>query len=96
MCAHALCVEYIYSLSIYIYLSRHDLATKPQYYGGFPGWSALKNPPARAEDSDSIPGSGRSPGEEMAAQSSTLAWRTPWAEEPCGLQFLGSQGVELD
>ena len=30
---------------------------------GFSGGSVVKNPPASAEDADSIPGSGRSPGE---------------------------------
>ena len=30
---------------------------------GFPGGSAVKNPPANTRDSSSIPGSGRSPGE---------------------------------
>ena len=30
---------------------------------GFPGGSVVKNLPANAGDSDSIPGSGRSPGE---------------------------------
>ena len=30
---------------------------------GFPGGSVVKNPPADAEDMDSILGSGRSPGE---------------------------------
>jgi len=30
---------------------------------GFPGGSVVKNLPANAEDVDSIPGSGRSPGE---------------------------------
>ena len=30
---------------------------------GFLGGSAIKNPPANARDEDSIPGSGRSPGE---------------------------------
>ena len=30
---------------------------------GFPGGSAVKNPPVNAKDSDSIPGLGRSPGE---------------------------------
>ena len=29
----------------------------------FPGGSVVKNPPANAEDADSIPGSWRSPGE---------------------------------
>ena len=27
----------------------------------------------------------------MATCSSILAWRTPWIEEPGGLQFMGSQ-----
>ena len=31
---------------------------------GFPGDSMVKNPPANAGDTSSIPGSGRSPGEE--------------------------------
>ena len=29
----------------------------------------------------------------MATHSSTLAWRTPWTEEPGGLQSMGSQRV---
>ena len=29
----------------------------------------------------------------MATHSSILAWRTPWTEEPGGLQFIGSQRV---
>ena len=28
---------------------------------------------------------------EMATHSSILAWRTPWTEEPDGLQSMGSQ-----
>ena len=31
---------------------------------------------------------------EMASHSSTLAWRTPWTEEPGGLQPMGSQEVD--
>ena len=31
--------------------------------------------------------------EDMATHSSVLAWRVPWAEEPGGLQSMGSQGV---
>ena len=34
-----------------------------QYRQGFPGGSAVKNPPANAGDVGSIPGSGGSPGE---------------------------------
>ena len=54
----------------------------------------VKNPPANAGDGNSIPGSGRSPEEEVAAHSSVLAWRISWTEEPGGLQFIGLQ--ELD
>ena len=54
----------------------------------------VKNPPANAgsaRDAGSIPGSGRSPGEEgMATHSSILAWRIPGTEEPGGLQSTGS------
>ena len=31
------------------------------------------------------------PQEGMPAHSSILAWRIPWAEEPGGLQSIGSQ-----
>ena len=31
--------------------------------------------------------------EEMATQSSILAWKIPWTEEPGGLQSPGSQRV---
>ena len=33
---------------------------------------------------------------EMATHSSTLAWRIPWAEEPGGLQCMGSQRFRHD
>ena len=33
---------------------------------------------------------------EMAAHSSTLAWRIPWTEEPGRLQSTGSQRVRHD
>ena len=32
----------------------------------------------------------------MAPRSSTLAWKIPWAEEPGGLQSMGSLGVRHD
>ena len=32
----------------------------------------------------------------MATQSSVLAWRSPWTEEPGGLQTMGSQRVGHD
>ena len=30
---------------------------------------------------------------EMANHSSFLAWKIPWAEEPCGLQPMGWQRI---
>ena len=33
---------------------------------------------------------------EMAAHSSTLAWKIPWMEEPGGLQSMGSLRVGYD
>ena len=32
----------------------------------------------------------------MATHSSILAWKSPWAEEPGGLQSMGSQRVRDD
>ena len=34
--------------------------------------------------------------EDMATHSSILAWRIPWAEEPGGLQSMGSQRARQD
>ena len=33
---------------------------------------------------------------KMATDPSILAWRIPWTEEPCGLQFMGSQRLGQD
>ena len=33
---------------------------------------------------------------EMATHSTILAWKIPWAEEPGGLQSMGSQRVRHD
>ena len=63
---------------------------------GFPGGSVVKNPPANAGDAGdqcSIPGFGRSLEEEMVTQSSILAWKIPWTEEPSELQSMESQRV---
>ena len=51
-----------------------------------------------AGDPGLIPGSGRSPGEGNGypLQSSILAWRLLWTEEPGGLQSMGSQRVGYD
>ena len=31
----------------------------------------------------------------MTTQTYILAWETPWTEEPDGLQFMGSQELEM-
>ena len=47
---------------------------------------------ARAtRDFGSTPGSGKPLEEEVATHPSVLAWRIPWAEEPGGLQSMGSR-----
>ena len=56
----------------------------------------VKNPPAVQETwAQSL--SWEDPLEKgMATHSSILAWRTPWTEEPGGLQSMGSQRVGHD
>jgi len=56
----------------------------------------VKNPPANTGDMDLIPGGQEDPLEkEMATHSSTLVWEIPWAEEPGGLQSMGSQKSDM-
>jgi len=58
-----------------------------------------KNLPAQAGDvrhSGSIPGSGRSPGEDTATHTNILAWEIPWTEEPGRLQSTGLPTVRHD
>ena len=60
---------------------------------GFPGGSAVKNPPAMQESQEArVQSLGwEDPLEEgIAAPSSILAWRIPWREEPGRLQSIGS------
>ena len=56
----------------------------------------IKNPPAMWETL--VPSlSWEDPLEKgMATHSSILAWRSPWTEEPGGLQSMGSQVVWHD
>ena len=72
------------------------MATDVVFSWGFPGSSVVKNPPANARDSGdsgSVSGWGRSSGGDAATHSRVLAWRIPLAEEPGGLQSIGSQRV---
>ena len=66
---------------------------------GFPGGSAVKNPPAMPETQETqVQSLGQeAPLEEgMATHSSILAWKIPWTKEPGGLQSIGSQRVGYD
>ena len=61
---------------------------------GFPKWSVVKNPPAKAGDAGDvglIPESRNSLEEEMDTHSGILSWEIPWTEEPGRLQPMGSQ-----
>ena len=62
----------------------------------FPGDSDGKASAYNMGDPGSIPGTGRSPGEEMATHSSILAGKIPWMEKPGRLQSTGSQRVGHD
>ena len=66
------------------------------YKFGFPGGSDGKEYACNARDPGLIPGSGKSSGEGMATDSSILAWRNPWTEEPGRLQSMGLQRVRQD
>ena len=58
---------------------------------GFPGGSAVKNPPAMQEMQVQSLGQEDLLGKEMAAQSNILAWEIPWTEQPGGLQYMRLQ-----
>ena len=63
---------------------------------GFPCSSVGKEYACSAGDLGSIPGLGRSPGEEMATHSSILAWKIPWTEEPCRLLGVHFHAMEKE
>ena len=69
---------------------------KLRYSPIFPGGSVVKNPPAVWETQEiGVQTLGwEDPLEkEMATDSSILAWKIPWTEEPGRLQSMGSQKV---
>ena len=61
---------------------------------GFPGGSAVKNPPAMQELQVQSLGRDDPLEEGMATHSSILAWIIPWTEEPGRLESMGLQRVE--
>ena len=56
--------------------------------------SAVKNLPAMQETRIQSLGQEDALEKEMATHSSILAWEIPWAEEPGGLQRIGSQDLD--
>ena len=58
---------------------------------GFPGGSAVKNPPAMQDTQVWSLGWEDPLEKEMATYSSILTWKIPWTEEPGRLQSMGSQ-----
>ena len=79
-------------------INKPTVIFKEHYFSlqGFPGGSDGKESVYNVGDPGSTPGLGRSPGEEVAIHSSTIAWKIPWTEEPGRLQSLGSQRVRHD
>ena len=60
---------------------------------GSTGDSVVKNLPAVQETQVPPLGQEDSLEKEMATNSSILAWKIPWMEEPGGLQSMGSRRV---
>ena len=63
---------------------------------GFLGGSVGIESACNARDPDSIPGSGRSPGEGNGTHSIILARKISWTEKPGRLQSMKSQSVGHD
>ena len=63
----------------------------PVLHLGFPGGSGVKNLPANAGDSSSIPGSGTSPGEGNGNPLQCSCLGNPMEKESRVLQYMGSQ-----
>ena len=57
---------------------------------GLPWWLCRKKSACNAGDTDSIHGSGKSPGGGDGNPLRSLTWETPWIEEPGKLQSMGS------
>ena len=74
-------------------IAKYILRIFPQnntiYLFCFPGGSEGKESACHAGESGLMPGLGRSLEKGTATQSSILAWRIPWTEEPGGLQSMG-------
>ena len=70
--------------------------TVPSFIMIYSGGSVVKKLLANVGDTGSIPGSGRSSGEENATHSNMLAWEVPWTEKPGGLYVVCGVAKESD
>ena len=84
------------SCAIEIIAARHTWLIKAQYSGASLVAQTVKNPPAMRETRVPSLGQEHPLGKGTATHSSLLAWEIPWAEEPGGLQSVGSQKVGHD
>ena len=75
-----ICLIYLPAHHLYIYL----------------GVSHRKESACNVGDLGSVPGLVSSPEKGMATQSSILAWRIPWTEEPGGLYYMGLHNLATD
>ena len=67
-----------------------------KYSRGFPGGAVVKNLPANAGDTGSIPGWEDPLEEEMANSSSILGWKIPWIEEPVSYSPWDQSWIRLN
>ena len=70
-----------------------DDCGRPMQHEGFPGGSEVKVSACNTETRVQSLGWEDLLEKEMATYSSILAWRSPWMEEPGGLQSMGSQSM---
>ena len=89
VCSIHLCLFFCFAYRVIINILKFHLF----FLLSFPGGSDGKESACDAGDMQSIPGSGRSLEEGLATHPSVPAWRSPWTEEPGGLQSMGSQRV---
>ena len=75
-------------MTIFISLD-HTFCFLVALFLGFPGGSVVKNLPANAGNTGSIPGSGRFPGEENSNPLQYSCPGNPMDREACGLQSMG-------
>ena len=78
-------MEFKSNLCVYVYVFQYSLVAQ-----------TVKHLPEMQETRVRFLGWEDSLEKEMATHSSTLAWKTPWMEEPDRLQSLGSQRAGHD